>query len=196
MKKQFVLGVDLDGVVADFIGGLRPIAADWLGVNESKLTTEISYEFPEWNLNEFGGYEALHRFAVKERDLFKNLPPIEGAPAALRRLSTKNIRIRIITHRLFIKWFHEEAIQQTVKWLEHHGIPYWDLCFMRDKSAVGANLYLEDNPDNIKALRNDRHKTIVVVNSMNRELPEPRAENWEQIEKLVISEYKNWKKTK
>jgi len=34
MKKQFVLGVDLDGVVADFIGGLRPIAAEWLGVGD------------------------------------------------------------------------------------------------------------------------------------------------------------------
>jgi len=196
MKKQFVLGVDLDGVVADFIGGLMPIAAEWLGVEDNSLTTDISYEFPEWNLKEFGGYDALHRFAVKERDLFINLPPIEGAPAVLRRLSTKSIRIRIITHRLFIKWFHEEAIQQTVKWLEHHGIPYWDLCFMRDKSAVGADLYLEDNPDNIKALRNEGHKTIVVVNSMNRDLPEPRAKNWEQIEKLVLDEYKNWKKGK
>ncbi len=194
MKKQFVLGVDLDGVVADFIGGLRPIAAEWLGVEVRSLTTEISYEFPEWKLKDFGGYDALHRFAVKERDLFKNLPPIEGAPAVLRRLSTKNIRIRIITHRLFIKWFHEEAIQQTVKWLEHHGIPYWDLCFMRDKSAVGADLYLEDNPDNIEALRNDGHKTIVVVNSMNRHLPGPRAENWEEIEKLVLNEHKSWKK--
>lgn len=192
MKKQFVLGVDLDGVVADFIGGLRPIAAEWLGVEENSLTTEISYEFPEWNLKEFGGYDALHRFAVKERDLFKNLPPIEGAPAVLRRLSTKGIRIRIITHRLFIKWFHEEAIQQTVKWLEHYGIPYWDLCFMRDKSAVGADLYLEDNPDNIKALRNDGHKTIVVVNSMNRSLPAPRAEDWLEIEKLVLNEYESW----
>jgi hypothetical protein len=29
---RFVLGVDLDGVVCDFYGGLRPIAAEWLGV--------------------------------------------------------------------------------------------------------------------------------------------------------------------
>ena len=193
MKKQFVLGVDLDGVVADFIGGLKPIAAEWLGVESSSLTDEISYEFPEWGLNEFGGYDALHRFAVKERDLFKNLPPIDGAPAALRRLSTNGIRIRIITHRLFIKWFHVEAIQQTVKWLEHHGIPYWDLCFMRDKSAVGADLYLEDNPDNITALRNEGYNTIVVINSMNRHLPGPRAENWAEIEKLVLEEHKLWK---
>ena len=193
MKKQFVLGVDLDGVVADFIGGLKPIAAEWLGVESSTLTDEISYEFPEWGLNEFGGYDALHRFAVKERDLFKNLPPIDGAPAALRRLSTNGIRIRIITHRLFIKWFHVEAIQQTVKWLEHHGIPYWDLCFMRDKSAVGADLYLEDNPDNITALRNEGYNTIVVINSMNRHLPGPRAENWAEIEKLVLEEHMSWK---
>ena len=193
MKKQFVLGVDLDGVVADFIGGLKPIAAEWLGVESSSLTDEISYEFPEWGLNEFGGYDALHRFAVKERDLFKNLPPIDGAPAALRRLSTNGIRIRIITHRLFIKWFHVEAIQQTVKWLEHHGIPYWDLCFMRDKSAVGADLYLEDNPDNITALRNEGYNTIVVINSMNRHLPGPRAENWAEIEKLVLEEHMSWK---
>ena len=193
MKKQFVLGVDLDGVVADFIGGLKPIAAEWLGVESSTLTDEISYEFPEWGLNEFGGYDALHRFAVKERDLFKNLPPIDGAPAALRRLSTNGIRIRIITHRLFIKWFHVEAIQQTVNWLEHHGIPYWDLCFMRDKSAVGADLYLEDNPDNITALRNEGYNTIVVINSMNRHLPGPRAENWAEIEKLVLEEHMSWK---
>ena len=31
-ERSFVFGVDLDGVVADFYGGLRPIAAEWLGV--------------------------------------------------------------------------------------------------------------------------------------------------------------------
>ena len=29
-KKRFVLGVDLDETCADFYGGLRPIAAEWL----------------------------------------------------------------------------------------------------------------------------------------------------------------------
>ena len=32
-ERSFVFGVDLDGVVADFYGGLRPIAAEWLGVD-------------------------------------------------------------------------------------------------------------------------------------------------------------------
>lgn len=185
-ERQFVLGVDLDGVVADFARGLKPIAAEWLGVRAETLTDDITYGFPEWDLDAAGGYDALHRFAVKERELFANLPPVAGAPAALRRLDTiPEVRIRIITHRLYIHWFHKEAIRQTTEWLERHGIPYWDLCFMRDKAAVGADLYLEDSPENIRSLRATGHETIVVVNSTNRDLPGPRAESWAEIEDMV-----------
>jgi beta-phosphoglucomutase-like phosphatase (HAD superfamily) len=193
-QRHFVLGVDLDGVVADFAGGLKPIAAEWLGVGESSLTDDISYGFVEWGLERAGGYDALHRFAVKERELFARLAPIPGAPPALRRLSAAGaIRIRIITHRLYIHWFHKEAIRQTTEWLERHGIPYWDICFMRDKAAVGAHLYLEDSPDNVQALRAAGHETIVVVNSTNRHLPGPRAESWEEIEALVHDAVRRWK---
>lgn len=192
---QFVLGVDLDGVVADFARGLKPIAAEWLGVPVDSLTDEISYGFKEWELERAGGYDDLHRFAVKERQLFATLPPVRGAAAALRRLDTvPEIRIRIITHRLYIHWFHKEAIRQTSEWLEQHGIPYWDLCFMRDKAAVGANLYLEDSPENIAALRAAKHETIVVVNSTNRHLPGPRAESWEDLEVMVRERVEAWKR--
>ena len=191
--RQFVFGVDLDGVVADFVEGLRPIAAEWLGVPLDKLTREISYGFLEWGLDPGGGYEALHRFAVKQRNLFKILPPIPGATPALRRLSTEGIRIRIITHRLYIEWFHKEAVRQTIEWLEEHGVPYWDLCFMRDKAAVGADIYVEDNPSNIKALRADGHLTIVFANSTNRDLESPRAESWEEVEGFVMKQFRGWR---
>src|SRR3990172_3226868 len=150
---RFVLGVDLDGVVAEFYGGLRPIAAEWLGVPLDSLTTEVSYNLPEWRLETVGSYEDLHRFAVTQRELFRNLSPIDGAGPVLRRLSARNIRIRIITHRLFIKYAHQLAVEQTTEWLEHHGIPYWDLCFMKEKAAVGADLYIEDSPRNVEQLR-------------------------------------------
>jgi len=193
-ENRFVLGVDLDGVCADFIGALRPIAAEWLGVRIDEIPEKVTYGLPEWKLERAGKYEDLHRFAVIQRDLFRNLNPIEGAPAVLRRLSARNIRIRLITHRLYIKYFHQEAITQTTEWLEHHGIPYWDLCFMRDKAAVGADLYIEDSPDHVQRLREDGHKTIVFTNSTNEGLAGPRADSWLEVEGLVLEELENWQK--
>ena len=183
----FVLGVDLDGTCADFYGGLRPIAAEWLGVPLEALPREVSWDFPEWGIDRApGGYEALHRFAVTQRDLFRTLAPLPGAPMALRRLSDAGVRIRVITHRLFIKYFHQAAVRQTVEWLDSHDIPYWDLCFMRDKGAVGADLYVEDAPGNVETLRREGHRVIVFTNSTNRLLDGPRADTWDEVYGMVM----------
>ena len=191
---QFVLGVDLDGVCADFYGGLRLIAAEWLAVDERDLNPEVTYGLPQWGIKKTGAraYDKLHRFAVTQRNLFGDLKPIPGAAAVLRRLSAKNIRIRIITHRLFIKHFHQTAVQQTVAWLDRYDFPYWDLCLLADKAAVGANTYVEDSPSNVARLRKDGHDTIVFTNSTNRQLPGPRADTWEEVEGLVLERLRKW----
>ena len=188
-RDPFVLGVDLDGTCADFYGGLRPIAAEWLGVPVETLPVEVGWDFPEWGIGQApGGYEALHRFAVTQRDLFRNLTPLPGAPMALRRLSDADIRIRVITHRLFIKYFHQTAVRQTVEWLDSHDIPYWDLCFMGDKGAVGADLYIEDAPVHVEKLCRDGQQVIVFTNSTNRHLPGPRADTWDEVYEMVMRE--------
>lgn len=188
----FILGVDLDGVVGDFYAMLRNIAADWLDCPVEKLTSEVSFGLNEWELSKYGGYERLHRYAVTQRNLFRLMPPIKDAPATLRKLSVRGIRIRIITHRLFLKYFHKESIQQTVDWLDAHDIPYWDLCFMKDKRAVGAHVYIDDAPENITSLRKQGCRTIVYTNSTNRDFAEPRANSWDDVERLVIEAFEEW----
>jgi 5'(3')-deoxyribonucleotidase len=191
--RSFVFGVDLDGVVADFYGGLRPIAAEWLGVALDSLTPRVSWGLVEWGVDHApGGYERLHRFAVTQRELFLKMPPMAGAPQALRRLSIEGVRIRIITHRLFIKYFHQAAVSQTIQWLDRHDIPYWDLCFMQQKTAVGADLYIEDSPANIERLRSEGAKTIVYSNSTNEHLSGPRANNWDDVLQLTLAEKRAW----
>jgi 5'(3')-deoxyribonucleotidase len=191
-ESSFILGVDLDGVVGDFYGAMRKIAAGWLNKPLESLTTEVSYGLDEWDLDEYGGYDRLHRFAITQRNLFRDMEPIEDAPAYLRKLSVRNIRIRIITHRLFLKYFHKTTITQTVDWLDSWDIPYWDLCFMADKEAVGAHVYIDDSPANIIRLRTQGCKTIIFTNSTNRELPGPRANNWREVEHLVMETMKEW----
>lgn len=196
-RHRFVFGVDLDGVCADFYEGLRPIAAEWLGVSPDDLSDEVTHGLAEWGIDSApGGYQALHRFAVTQRNLFRELHPLENAPGTLRMLSGRDIRIRIITNRLFIKYFHQQAVRQTIEWLDYYDIPYWDLCFMRDKAAVGADLYIEDAPENVKQLRGDGYRTIVFSNSTNRGLPGPRADSWEDVGRMVLEELERWKKEK
>lgn len=192
-ESSFILGVDLDGVVGDFYGAMRGIAAEWLDRPIEALSEEISFGLSEWGIEEYGGYEKLHRFAVTQRDLFRKMSPIKDAPATLRKLSTRGIRIRIITHRLFLKYFHQESITQTVAWLDVHDIPYWDLCFMKDKGAIGAHVYIDDSPSNVESLRGQGCRTIVFTNSTNRHLPGPRADSWRDVERLVMEAYEEWR---
>src|SRR5690348_15245755 len=107
----------------------------------------------------------------------------------------EGIRIRIITHRLIIRYFHEVAVQQTVRWLDHWSIPYWDLCFMRDKGEVGADLYVEDSPDNIVALRRSEKDVIILSNTTNETLeddPGGRARGWSEAEHAIRDRYYHW----
>jgi 5'(3')-deoxyribonucleotidase len=191
-KPEFVLA-SIDGVCVDFYGKLREIAADWLERPIDELKEDVTYGLPQWDLTPMGGYTKLHRYAVTQRALFLAAPPIPGAAAALRRLDEAGVRIRIITNRLFINYFHQQAVQQTIRWLDVHGIPYRDLCLLPDKAAVGADFYVDDTPENIEALRSKNLKAIVFTNPTNREVEAPRSDDWTELERMVIEELEDWR---
>lgn len=192
--RQFVLGVDLDGVCADYYPFMRRVVAEWLGQNVDALPVEVGWDMLEWGVAP-GEFRKVHRFAVVQRSLFHDMGMVPGAGPALRRLSNLGIRIRIITHRLVIEHFHQIAVAQTVEWLDRHGIPYWDLCFMGEKGAVNADLYIEDSPHNIEALRRDGRDVIVFTHSANRHLDvdsASRAGDWAEVERLTVERFQGW----
>jgi len=184
-KRKPVIGVDLDGVCADFYGRMREIAAEWFELTVEELPKDVSFGLKEWGIHEKKQYESLHRYALHQRELFKTMPMIPGARKYLRKLSDEGYHIRIITHRLFIHYSHASAVQQTVAWLDGHGIPYWDLCFMKEKSEVGADIYVEDNPDNVTELREKGLYTICFANSTNKHMHAPRAASWSEVYDMV-----------
>lgn len=188
---KFIFGVDLDGVVMDFYGGLKPIAAEWLGRKPEELSDDYRFGLKAWGLMDKAGgydlsYDALHRFAITQHELFRNAPVIPGAAYHLRRLSRLSVHIRIITHRLYVGGLHGPTVAQTAEWLERHDIPYRDLCFVADKTSINAHLYIDDSPKNIRAFSDAGRPCIVFSNPTNRELQVPlRAENWEDVYELV-----------
>jgi 5'(3')-deoxyribonucleotidase len=182
---QFILGVDLDGVVANHTTRFREIMAEVRGVDADTMPMERSWDFHEWG---FGAddYARYHRIAVMDHDMFRTMPVIEGAADALWRLSDAGIWIRIITHRLYVHWGHEKAVADTAAWLDIHRIPYRDLCFLGAKPQVEADAYIDDAPHNIAQLRAAGNTVIAFEQPYNREIPgDPRAASWAEVESIV-----------
>jgi 5'(3')-deoxyribonucleotidase len=193
-QDSFVLGLDLDGCVVDFVGSMREVFAEWSGKNIRKIEKKPTYGMKEWGLVD-GEYERLHRYAVTQKNLFAEVKPIKGAPQSLRRLSTEGVWIRVATHRLFIPNFHATAAQQTILWLEKNDIRYWDLCLIEDKTAVRADLFIEDSPSNIHRLLDQGTDVICMTNPINNHDTSitQRAKNWKEAETMIRSKYNEWR---
>ena len=184
---QRILGVDVDNVLADYTGGFRRVVAEGTGRDPGQLPDPSTWSaYEEWGLNP-RTFNDWHRRAVVDHRLFRTVEPIPGGAEALHRLSEDGVRIRIVTHRLYLSGTHAMAASDTVEWLEEHDIPYWDLCFVARKGDVGCDAYIDDAPHNILHLRERGHRAIVFDWPYNREvdgvpLDGPRAHNWEEAE--------------
>jgi 5'(3')-deoxyribonucleotidase len=185
VNESFVFGVDLDGVCANYTLGFRRVVAAERGIEPDQLPVGRSWGFEEWGLDD-EAFDRLHRRAVTEVRMLRDLPVMEGCADTLWRLSDAGVWIRIITHRLYVNWGHATVVSDTVTWLDEARIPYRDLCFLGNKPDVGADVYIDDAPHNITALRAAGNEVIVFDQPYNAELPGPRAHGWDEVEELVM----------
>ena len=185
MSRGFILGVDLDGVCGDYTAAFRAVVAEDRAVDPSELGDARSWDFAEWGINGPDEFDRLHRVAVLEHRMFRDMPVMEGAAEALWRLSDAGVWIRIITHRLCVNWGHAVAVADTVTWLDEAGIPYRDICFLGAKPEVEADCYVDDAAHNVVALREAGNQVIVFDAPYNQDIDGPRARSWVEVESLV-----------
>jgi 5'(3')-deoxyribonucleotidase len=186
VTRDFVLGVDLDGVCGDYTRAFRDIVAAELGVDADSLPDARSWNFAEWGISGSEEFDRLHRVAVLEHRMFRHMPAFPGAAEVLWRLSDAGVWIRIITHRLYVNWGHAVAVADTVAWLDEKGIPYRDICFLGAKPEVEADCYIDDAAHNVIALREAGNQVIVFDAPYNEDVDGPRARSWSDVERLVM----------
>jgi len=184
--REFVLGVDLDGVCGDHATAFRAVVAAERGIDPESLPPQQSWNFHEWGLTD-ESFEELHRRAILDHRMFRSMPPIDGVAETLWRLSDAGCWIRLITHRLYANWGHAVAVADTVAWLDDVGIPYRDLCFLGRKPEVEADAYVDDAPHNVAELRRAGNQVVVFDQPYNAHLDGPRARTWADVEHLVTS---------
>jgi 5'(3')-deoxyribonucleotidase len=174
------VGVDMDGVLADFNTG-------WMRRYNDEFGTALeAAQVIRWDgledLTHFGSMAEFWDWARGEgRSTFRDAPALPGAIEAVTRIARRH-RLVIVSSKF--AW----AIPDSLAWLADHGVPAREVHFLWDKSLARCDVYLDDAPHILRALVARRPEATVcrMVCAWN----EPLAgvvdvHSWDEFEELV-----------
>ena len=167
--KGIKFGLDLDGVVANYVAGLRS-AAVRLGLPPLKEGLPST-----WAMVEDGYFENSGDWKKAHAEAFRHgahhFPLIDSnAPKALAAFRDAGGVVVVTTARAGVAGIVSDADveRDTVRWLEKHGIGFDSLLLTHDKSQANCDVYLDDSPVVIEHLQNSGRTVIVRDQPYNR----------------------------
>lgn len=135
------IGIDLDGVVADFNRGWT---SAW---NEQRGTSIRVEDVDDWDvLPRLTGLTSMREFwrwasdLGDGRSLFRDLPTFDGAVEAVRELARAGHHPVVLTAKPH--W----AIHDTFAWLADVRFPTTEVHILDDKWTVACDVYVDDAP--------------------------------------------------
>lgn len=161
------LGIDLDGVVANFTKG-------WMGFYNDQFGTKlVESDSKNWgdlvNLTHFEDIDEFWEWSsdLDGRSVFWHLEPFPGAVEALRRLVDEGHQIIVLTTKPGF------AVADTHQWIERHRIPAAEVHILEDKWIIECRVYLDDGPHVLPGLVEHRPESTVCryVRPWNRPVP-------------------------
>jgi 5'(3')-deoxyribonucleotidase len=170
------IGVDLDGVVYDFVEALRHYLVTHRGFDRYDLGESTSWNFfkDNWGMTtpEFLGY---FRDGVEAGVIFQHGEAEPYAKEVIDDLRDAGHTIHICTFRTI----HEACPQITMDWLKRVGIEYDSITFSEDKTVIKTDIFIEDNMENYMHLLGAGTVGIMMDRPWNRALKNARrVENW------------------
>lgn len=146
------LGVDLDGVVADFNRG-------WMELHAAEFASTLEPSMVRgWDgLATLGGFAHMGAFwgwartaGTDGSSIFRHLPTIPGALDTLQRLARHGHRIVVLTSKP--GW----AVHDTLHWLADNRVPTREVHMLEAKWEVACDVYLDDSPTVLPGLVRNR----------------------------------------
>jgi 5'(3')-deoxyribonucleotidase len=178
------LGIDLDGVVADFNAG-------WMAIYNREFDSDLKPEAVQsWDglvpLTHFPDMESFWDWAAgsdRRDSIFRYLEPYHDALPTLWHLSREH-QVVILTQKP--RW----AIHDTFAWIAEHRVPTREVHMTYRKWRVPCDIYLDDAPHQLQAIHRHRPEatTVRFVRAWNETVPGVHdVEDWDSFVTLVDS---------
>ncbi len=140
-RKGLRLGIDLDGVVADFNAG-------WTALHNSEFGGALTSDMVTmWDgLHQLGGFDDMDAFWAWARgnerrpSIFRHLELLPGALDTLHRLDAEGHQIVIVSTK------PDWAVHETLHWLADNALPTREVHLTFSKYEVDCDIYLDDAP--------------------------------------------------
>ena len=175
------LGIDLDGVVADFNGG-------WTRLYNRQYGTNLdAHSVTRWNhipdLTHFRHMGEFWRWAadLDGASLFRHLDTFPGSVEALDALA-RNHDIVIVTTK------PDFAVADTYEWVAEKRLPTNEIHITEDKREVDCDVFLDDGPHVLPGLVSGRPRSVVCryVRPWNHPVPGAvDVHDWDEFRTVV-----------
>jgi len=177
------LGIDLDGVGADFNQG-------WVSRYNRDFDASLSVDdIVAWDapidlthFSDMGEFWTWARTCGEGKSISRPILPYAGAIEALTELDRAGHHIVVLTTK------PDFAVHDTYEWLAEHRMPTTEVHILDDKAAVDCDLYVDDADHNLESLL-DAHPSAIVcryVRPWNKSHPGAvDVEDWQEIERLI-----------
>jgi len=173
------IGIDLDGVVADFNRGWTTA---W---NEQRGTSLTVEDVDSWDvLPRLTGLPSMGDFwrwasdLGEGRSLFRDLPTFDGALDAIRALVDAGHHTVVLTAKP--RW----AVHDTLSWLADVQFPTTEVHILEDKHQVACDVYIDDAPHVLADYVRERPDATILrfVRPWNEPVPGTHAvHGWQDI---------------
>ena len=179
------IGIDLDGVVADFNRGWT---AAW---NEQHGTDIAASDVDGWDvipglagLRHMGEFWRWARDVGDGRSLFRDLPTYEGAVESVRRLVEAGHDAVVVTSKP--GW----SVHDTLHWLADVRFPTREVHITDEKWRVDCDVYVDDAPHVLRDYVAHRADRVVCrfVRPWNEHVPGTIAtRSWDEVLDVVAA---------
>lgn len=151
-----VVGVDIDGVLADYPRSFVEFINEELGTKHDASSLQTYHIYEELGIDKELGIYLKDKY--RQSGYKRNIPVIDGAKELLQGLRDKGYKIVILTARPYKKY--NRIFADTMDWLNNNGLVYDEIIFDEEKEErllkeFGKNqveFFIEDVANNANGI--------------------------------------------